>query len=140
MAPKSKSTATTVNLTLEAQVIKDDIGTIYGLKNILSVGMLLFAHMQPHQREAAIKALYQFGPYKDSEGHLTDELDSRTFLGQVSASEASAVIHEIYTGAPTQADHDADIAGAHVALRAAEKADQRKAQSKTSRRKSPEAG
>jgi len=36
---------TTVNLTEKAQIIKEDLAPIYGLKNILSAGLILFGKL-----------------------------------------------------------------------------------------------
>ena len=45
---------TTVDLTEEAQRIKDKFAPIYGLRNILSAGLCLFANLSRNQREDII--------------------------------------------------------------------------------------
>ncbi len=46
---------TTVRLTGSAQIIKQDLANIYGLKNILSAGLILFGKLSSKEREQAIK-------------------------------------------------------------------------------------
>ena len=45
---------TTVNLTEKAQLIKDDLAPIYGLKNILSAGLILFGKLTDTEQKLAI--------------------------------------------------------------------------------------
>jgi len=45
---------TTVVLTKAAQEVKDNLAPIFGLKNILSAGLLLFRELSPQQREELI--------------------------------------------------------------------------------------
>lgn len=45
---------TTVNLTKSAQKVKNQLSPIYGLKNILSAGLLLFGDLPREKRESAI--------------------------------------------------------------------------------------
>lgn len=48
---------TTVVLTKDAQAIKDLWAEVYGLKNMISAGLLLFANLDPMNQRRAIKAL-----------------------------------------------------------------------------------
>jgi len=49
---------TTVRLTEKAQKIKDDLAPIYGLKNMLSAGLILFGRLPADkQKEIILEAL-----------------------------------------------------------------------------------
>lgn len=45
---------TTVNLTEKAQVIKEDLAPVFGLKNILSAGLVLFGKLTDSEQKIAI--------------------------------------------------------------------------------------
>ena len=45
---------TTVNLTKKAQAIKEELAPIFGLKNILSGGLLLFSKLTAEQQKTII--------------------------------------------------------------------------------------
>jgi len=45
---------TTVNLTEIAQAIKEDLAPIFGLKNILSAGLLLFSRLSDSNQKKTI--------------------------------------------------------------------------------------
>jgi len=45
---------TTVNLTEKAQVIKEDLAPIFGLKNILSAGLILFGKLTDTEQKSTI--------------------------------------------------------------------------------------
>lgn len=45
---------TTVNLTEKAQVIKEDLAPVFGLKNILSAGLLLFGNLDSDEQKSKI--------------------------------------------------------------------------------------
>ena len=45
---------TTVNLTQKAQAIKEELAPIFGLKNILSGGLLLFSKLTAEQQKTII--------------------------------------------------------------------------------------
>ena len=45
---------TTVNLTEKAQEFKEDLAPIFGLKNILSAGLILFGKLTDAEQKAAI--------------------------------------------------------------------------------------
>ena len=45
---------TTVNLTQKAQAIKEELAPIFGLKNILSGGLLLFSKLTAEQQKSII--------------------------------------------------------------------------------------
>jgi len=47
---------TTLVLTKKAQEVKDDLAPIFGLKNILSAGLVLFGQLTDAQQKAAIAA------------------------------------------------------------------------------------
>jgi hypothetical protein len=49
-----KKQQTTVNLTCKAQTIKDDLAPIFGLKNILSAGLLLFNKLSSDEQKQLI--------------------------------------------------------------------------------------
>lgn len=46
---------TTVNLTKKAQVIKEDLAPVFGLKNILSAGLLVFGKLTTTEQKVVIK-------------------------------------------------------------------------------------
>ena len=46
---------TTVNLTKEAQIIKEDLAPVYGLKNILSAGLILFNKLSHADQKSLIR-------------------------------------------------------------------------------------
>lgn len=46
---------TTVNLTEVAQVIKDDLAPVFGLKNILSAGLILFDKLTDKEQKQIVK-------------------------------------------------------------------------------------
>jgi len=50
-----KLNPTTVRLTEKAQLIKEDLAPIFGLKNILSAGLLLIGRLSAEQKQALIK-------------------------------------------------------------------------------------
>jgi len=50
-----KKEQTTVNLTEKAQTIKDDLAPVFGLKNILSAGLILFSRLSAEQKMQVIK-------------------------------------------------------------------------------------
>jgi len=50
----SKKDQTTVNLSEKAQAIKDDLAPLFGLKNILSAGLILFGNLTSDQQKRAI--------------------------------------------------------------------------------------
>lgn len=50
----SKNT-TTVVLTEKAQLIKEDLAPVFGLKNILSAGLVLFGKLTTTEQKASIK-------------------------------------------------------------------------------------
>ena len=45
---------TTVNLTEKSQAIKEDLAPIFGLKNILSAGLVLLGRLSAEQKQAII--------------------------------------------------------------------------------------
>ena len=45
---------TTVNLTEKAQLIKEDLAPVFGLKNILSGGLLLFGRLNSDEQKSTI--------------------------------------------------------------------------------------
>lgn len=49
----SKNT-TTVVLTEKAQIIKEDLAPVFGLKNILSAGLLLFGRLKSDEQKSTI--------------------------------------------------------------------------------------
>jgi len=49
-----KTKHTTVNLTKKAQAIKDDLAPIFGLKNILSAGLMLLSKLTAEQQKSII--------------------------------------------------------------------------------------
>jgi len=49
-----KKDQTTVNLNELAQKVKEDLAPIYGLKNILSAGLILFGRLSADQQKRAI--------------------------------------------------------------------------------------
>ena len=51
---------TTVVLTKKAQEIKFDLAPIYGLKNILSAGLMLFGKLTDRQQKEAIRMANEF--------------------------------------------------------------------------------
>lgn len=46
---------TTVRLTKKAQVIKEDLAPVFGLKNILSAGLLVFGKLTTAEQKVVIK-------------------------------------------------------------------------------------
>lgn len=50
----SKKDQTTVNLSEKAQAIKDDLAPVFGLKNILSAGLILFGKLTSDQQKQVI--------------------------------------------------------------------------------------
>jgi len=50
----SKKKQTTVNLSEKAQAYKDDLAPVFGLKNILSAGLLLFGRLSSDQQKRII--------------------------------------------------------------------------------------
>lgn len=46
---------TTVRLTEKARKIKDELGTVFGLKNILSAGLVVFSQMSEKDQKLAIQ-------------------------------------------------------------------------------------
>lgn len=56
-ATDKKYFPTTVNLTQKAQVVKDEWGSIFGAKNILSAGLIWFGGLSESEKLAAIKSV-----------------------------------------------------------------------------------
>jgi len=54
MRKEDEKNPTTVRLTEKAQAIKDDLATIFGLKNILSAGLILFSRLSAEEKQSII--------------------------------------------------------------------------------------
>ena len=46
---------TSVNLTETAQSVRDNLSCVYGLKNCLSAGLILFGRLSPAEQQAVIR-------------------------------------------------------------------------------------
>ena len=71
--PRKNPTSVALNETV--QKIKDEMAPVYGLKNILSAGLVLFWRLSPPEREVAVRAgqgsdqqtTFDLTPYSRSE-------------------------------------------------------------------------
>ena len=50
---------TTIVLPEELQPLKNELASIYGLKNVISAGLLLFSELSDSQQKAAIRRIRQ---------------------------------------------------------------------------------
>lgn len=53
---------TTVNLTETAQKVKDDLAPVFGLKNILSAGLVLFGKLSTDEQKSVIMEALDTNP------------------------------------------------------------------------------
>ena len=63
---------TTVHLTERAQVVKGDLAPIYGLKNILSAGLILLSKVPREKREDVIAEANQMNLSSESAAKLDE--------------------------------------------------------------------
>jgi len=66
----AKEKQTTVNLNERAQTIKEDLAPVFGLKNILSAGLILFGRLNSDDQKKAIKDANSNG--NESPGDFVD--------------------------------------------------------------------
>lgn len=69
---------TTVNLTKKAQVVKEDLAPVFGLKNILSAGLLLFGSLTADEQKTIIAKANGASTEKQQKMKL-DSLHARLF-------------------------------------------------------------
>jgi len=69
-----KKEQTTVNLNEKAQKIKEDLAPIYGLKNILSAGLILFGRLSADQQRRAIAEANGAEPKPATDEDLDEEI------------------------------------------------------------------
>ena len=53
---------TTVNLLASAQIVKEDLAPVYGLKNILSAGLILFGRLTDTEQKRLLKTVNESEP------------------------------------------------------------------------------
>jgi len=70
--------STTVNLNVIAQAIKDDLAPVYGLKNILSAGLVLFSRLSATEREELVDTI-------NRENNVVDAVSDESAAARASA-------------------------------------------------------